>query len=78
MATDMGIVYCDTHIHLCYDGTVHYCDLLAIPMYERYTAFNIFNNFSKKMDAVFLDWRKTIIVASSDEERKMMGESKAW
>ena len=73
MATHMGTAYCDTRIRVCYNGTVHDFHLLSIPMHDEHKALNIWNIFSKAMDAIFLDWRKTIIGASSHGKRKMMG-----
>ena len=75
MATHMGTAYCNTRIRVWYDGTVHDFHLLSIPMHDGHKALNIFNTFSKAMDAIFLDWRKTIIGASSDGKRKMTGRN---
>ena len=73
MATHMGTAYCDTRIRICHDCTVHDFHLLSIPIHDRHTGAIIFNTFAKAMDALFPDWRKTIIGAASDGERKMTG-----
>ena len=54
-------------------STVHDFHLLSIPVYYRHTGEMIFNAFSKAMDALYSDWRKMIIGASSDGEKKMTG-----
>ncbi|KAH9576038.1 hypothetical protein CY35_01G142300 [Sphagnum magellanicum] len=73
MATHMATSYCDVRIRICHKSTVHDFHLLSIPEHERHTGEIIFNTFAKAMDALFLDWRETIIGASSDGEKKMTG-----
>jgi hypothetical protein len=73
MATHMATSYCDVRIRICRKSTVHDFHLLSIPMHERHTGEIIFNTFAKVMDALFPDWRETIIGASSDGEKKMTG-----
>jgi hypothetical protein len=73
MATHMATLYCDVRIRICHKSIVHDFHLLSIPVHERHTCEIIFNTFAKAMDALFPDWRETIIGASSDGEKKMTG-----
>eukprot|EP00171_Calliarthron_tuberculosum_P001131 IDg1131t1 len=73
MATHLATAYCDIRIRICYNSTVHDFHLLSVPVHNRHTGQSIFNTFSKAMDALFSDWRKTIVGASSDGEKKMTG-----
>lgn len=70
-----GTTYCDTHILLCYDGAVHDFHILEIRKQGRQNALNIFKTFWKAKDAIFPDWRKKTIGASSNSERKMTGRN---
>jgi hypothetical protein len=71
MATHMATSYCDVRIRICHKSTVHDFHLLSIPVHERHTGEIIFNTFAKAMDALFPNWRETIIGAFSDGEKKM-------
>jgi hypothetical protein len=73
MATHMATSYCDVCIRICHKSTVHDFHLLFILVHERHAGEIIFNTFAKAMDALFPDWRETIIGASSDGEKKMTG-----
>ncbi|KAH9563585.1 hypothetical protein CY35_05G133100 [Sphagnum magellanicum] len=73
MATHMATSYCDVCICICHKSTVHDFHLLFILVHERHAGEIIFNTFAKAMDALFPDWRETIIGASSDGEKKMTG-----
>jgi len=73
MATHMATSYYDVRIRICHKSTVHDFHLLSIPVHEQHTGKIIFNTFAKAMDALFPDWRKTIIGASLDGEKKMTG-----
>ena len=73
MATHLATGYCDVRIRLCHNTTVYDFHLLSIPVHERHTGAIIFDTFAKAMDALYLDWRKKIIGASTDGEKKMTG-----
>lgn len=73
MATHMATAYCDVRIRVCPKSTVHDFHLLSIPVHDRHTGEIIFNTFARAMDALYSDWRETIIGASSDGEKKMTG-----
>ena len=74
MATDMATSYYNIRIHICHKTTVHDFHLLSIPVHDRHTGEIIFNKFAKAMDALYSDWRKMIIGASSDGEKNMTGK----
>ena len=77
MATHMATAYCYVRISICHKSTVHDFHLLSIPVHDRYTGDIIFNTFAKAMGALYSDWREMIIGASSDGEKKMMGNTRA-
>ena len=71
MATHMATVYCNFRIRICPKTTFHDFHFLSIPVHDRHTVEIIFNMFAKAMDALYSDWRKVIIGASLDGEKKM-------
>lgn len=73
IATHKTIGYCNIHIRICYKSAVHDFHRLAIPLHDRDTGDSIFNTFSKAMDALYLDWRETIVGEPSNGEEKMTG-----
>ena len=75
MVTHMETAYCDVciRIRICNQTTVHDFHLLSIPIHDWHTGEIIFNTFAKAMDALYLDWRKMIIGASSDGKKNMTG-----
>lgn len=73
MATHMAIRYWYIRIRVCYKSAIHDFHLLAVPVYDRHTVESVFNTLFRAMDALYSDWHKTIIGASSDGEKKMTG-----
>jgi hypothetical protein len=47
--------------------------LVALPMFERHSAMNIFNLIAKFMDALYNKWRSKLIGVSTDGENTMTG-----
>jgi hypothetical protein len=46
---------------------------MAIPMFTRHTAEQIFIHAAKLLDVLHSDWRSTILSITTDRERKMTG-----
>ena len=73
MAAHMETAYCNVRIRICHQTTIYDFQLLYIPVCDRHTGENIFNMFTKAIDALYSDWRDMVIGASSDGEKKMTG-----
>ncbi|CAK9233159.1 unnamed protein product [Sphagnum troendelagicum] len=63
----------DMRVRICYRGRLLNLHLVAIPMFDRHTAGNIFNMLVKFLDALYGKWRTKLIGMSSDSENTMTG-----
>jgi len=63
----------DLHLHVYYRGDLVNLHLIALPMFERHSAMNIFNLIAKFMDALYSKWRSKLISVSTDDENTMIG-----
>jgi hypothetical protein len=58
---------------MCFQGVLFNLRLVAIPMFERHSAMNMFNMLVKFLDALNQPWRAKLIGTSSDGENTMTG-----
>jgi hypothetical protein len=63
----------DLHLRICYCGDLVNLHLVALPMFERHSAMNIFNLIAKFMDTLYSKWRSKLIGVSTDGENTMTG-----
>jgi hypothetical protein len=63
----------DQRVRICFQGVLFNLHLVAIPMFERHTAMNMFNMLLKVLDALYQPWRAKLIFTSSDGENTMTG-----
>jgi hypothetical protein len=63
----------DLRVRMCFQGVLFNLHLVAIPMFERHTAMNMFNMLVKFRDALYHPWRAKLIGTSSDGENTMTG-----
>jgi hypothetical protein len=75
-------VFLRPRLLICYNGVLINLRLVAIPMFERHTAENLFNMVVKFLDALYGRWRDKLVGASSDGENTMtvvtLGSLRAW
>ncbi|XP_078473017.1 uncharacterized protein LOC144734619 [Lampetra planeri] len=72
-STHRGQSFFDLRTRVCYRGFLVNLHLVAIPMFERHTAQNIFRMLVKFLDALYPNWRAKLIGFSSDGENTMTG-----
>jgi hypothetical protein len=72
-STHRGQSFFDLHLRVCYHGDLVNLHLVALPMFERHSAMNIFNLIAKFMDALYSKWRSKLIGVSTDGENTMTG-----
>ncbi len=72
-STHRGQSFFNPRLWVCYHGELVNLHLIAIPMFERHLAFNIFNLITKFMDALYIKWRSKLIGMSSKSENTMIG-----
>jgi hypothetical protein len=72
-STHRGQLFFDLRMRICLKGKLLNLHLVAIPMFDRHTALNIFNMFVKFLDALYRKWRSKLIGMSSDGENTMTG-----
>jgi hypothetical protein len=63
----------DLRLHVYYHNDLVNLHLVALPMFERYSAMNIFNLITKFMDALYSKWRSKLIGVSINGENTMTG-----
>jgi len=72
-STHRGQSFFDLRVCICFCGRLLNLHLVAIPMFDRHTAGNIFNMMVKFLDALYDKWRAKLIGMSSDSENTMTG-----
>ncbi len=72
-STHCGQSFFDLHVHICFRGRLLNLHLVAIPMFDRHTAGNIFNMLVKFVDTLYDKWCAKLIGMSSDGENTMTG-----
>lgn len=72
-STHRGPSFFDLRARVCYDGVLENLNLVAIPMIDRHTAENIFNQVLKFLDALDDTWRDKLICMSSDGDNTRTG-----
>jgi hypothetical protein len=65
--------FLDLRVRMCFQGVLFNLHLVAIPMFERHTAMNMFSILVKFLDALYQPWRAKLIGMSSDGENTMTG-----
>ncbi|CAI5741065.1 unnamed protein product [Hyaloperonospora brassicae] len=73
VSTHLGHSLFDLRLRLYWHGRLLNLHLVALPMFDRHTAENMFNMIAKLMDALFPNWRDNLIGVSSDGENTMTG-----
>jgi len=72
-STHRGHSFFDLHVHICFRGRLLNLHLVAIPMFDRHTASNIFNMLVKFVDTLYGKWCAKLIGMSSDDKNMMTG-----
>jgi hypothetical protein len=72
-STHRGQSFFDLRLRVCYRGDLVNLHLVALPMFERHSAMNIFNLITKFMDAMYSKWRSKLIGVSMDGKNTMTG-----
>jgi hypothetical protein len=72
-STHRGQSFFDLRVHICFHGWFLNLHLVAIPMFDRHTADNIFNMLVKFLDTLYGKWRGKLIGMSSDGKNMMTG-----
>jgi hypothetical protein len=73
MSTHLSTSYLDIRIRVFKRGEIYNFHLLAIPMFSRHSAEEIFRHAVMAMDALCPAWKDLIVSISTDGERKMTG-----
>ncbi|CAI5717146.1 unnamed protein product [Hyaloperonospora brassicae] len=73
VSTHRGHSFFDLRLRLYWHGRHLNLHLVALPMFDRHTAENMFNTIAKLMDALFPNWRAKLIGVSRDGENTMTG-----
>jgi hypothetical protein len=71
-STHHGQSFFDLCVRVCYHGELVNLHLVAMSMFERHSAENIFNLIAKFMDALYSKWHAKLISVSTDHENTMM------
>ncbi|RLN52538.1 hypothetical protein BBJ28_00023408 [Nothophytophthora sp. Chile5] len=74
-ATHQGRSYTDVRCRFSLLGRLFNFHLLAIPLYNRHTAANIFNAVTKFMDALVPSWRHQLLGVATDGAATMVGNT---
>jgi hypothetical protein len=72
-STHRGQSFFDLRLRVYYRGDLVNLHFVALPMFERHSAMNIFNLITKFMDAFYSKWRSKLIGVSTDGENTMTG-----
>jgi len=72
-STHHGQSFLDLRVRICFCGRLLNLHLVAIPMFDRHMAGNIFNMLVKFFDALYSKWHAKLIGMSSDGENTMTG-----
>jgi hypothetical protein len=72
-STHYGQSFFDLHLRVYYHGNLVNLHLVAMPMFERHMALNIFNMINKFMDALYSKWHMKLIGMSTNRENTMIG-----
>jgi len=72
-STHRGQSFFDLCVRICFRGWLLNLHLVAISMFDRHMAGNIFNMLVKFLDAMYGKWRTKLISMSSDGENTMIG-----
>lgn len=72
-ATHQGKSYADVRCRFYLNGELHNFHLLAIPLYERHTAINIFNVVETFLDTIVPSWRTKVLGVATDGAATMVG-----
>ena len=72
-STHQGMSYLDVRSRVHIESSIQNFHLLAIPLFDRHTAANMFVVLEKFLDALLPNWRKHIIGVSTDGDRTMTG-----
>jgi hypothetical protein len=75
-STHRNSSFFDMRIRICVNGILSNLHLVAIPMFERHTAENIFNLIVRFLDALngtTTIWRAKLMSVSTDGENRMTG-----
>ncbi|CAM6031650.1 unnamed protein product [Sphagnum compactum] len=75
-STHRNSSFFDMRIRICVNGILSNLHLVAIPMFERHTAENIFNLIVRFLDALngtITIWRAKLMSVSTDGENRMTG-----
>jgi len=72
-STHRGQSFFDLRVRICFCGRLFNLHLVAIPMFDRHTAGNIFNMLVKFPDALYDKRCAKLISMSSDSENTMTG-----
>ena len=70
-STHYGRSYFDNRIRFHRQGVLYNLHVIAIPMFDRHTARNIFNLISKFLDVLCSNWRVKLIIMGFDEANVM-------
>jgi hypothetical protein len=71
-STHYGQFFFDLCLRTYYYGDLMNIHLVAVPMFERHTAENMFNTVIKFLDALYGRWRDKLIRMSSDRKNTMI------
>jgi len=66
-----GQFFFDLCVRVCYRSELVNLHLVAMPMFERHSAINIFNMIAKFMDALYIKWCAKLIGVSTYSENTM-------
>ena len=65
-STHYGYSYFDNRVRIHHNGDIFNLHILAIPMFERHTADNMYNLISGVLDVICPTWRSKILGVGSD------------
>jgi hypothetical protein len=68
-----GQSFFDLRVRVCYRGELVNLHLVAMPMFERHSAVNIFNLIAKFMDMLYIKWLAKLIGVSMDGKNTITG-----
>lgn len=72
-STHRGQSFFDIRCRVMSGGKLFNLHMVALPLFERHTAENLFNTIVKFLDALYADWRSKLLSVATDGENTMTG-----
>lgn len=78
MSNHQSTGYFDIRVRVFVAGKLHNLHVMALPVFTRHTALNLFRAFQRLFDVLCPAWRDKILSCSTDGENKMTGKQNGF